>query len=71
MDSVEQYINKKYGTNVPCVLMNSFNTDEDTERILRKYTQMNVSIHTFNQSKYDDLLCFFLFSKNCLKMYFC
>nr|CAI5837903.1 unnamed protein product [Callosobruchus analis] len=30
--------------------MNSFNTDEDTEKIIRKYKNLNVEIHTFNQS---------------------
>jgi UTP--glucose-1-phosphate uridylyltransferase len=45
-------LNQKYNANVPLVLMNSFNTDEDTEKILRKYAQMNIEIHTFNQSRY-------------------
>lgn len=45
-------LNKTYSTNVPLVLMNSFNTDEETEKILRKYGAMGVSIHMFNQSKY-------------------
>lgn len=45
-------LNKTYNANVPLVLMNSFNTDEDTEKILRKYAQMNIEIHTFNQSRY-------------------
>lgn len=30
--------------------MNSFNTDGDTERIVRKYQGFKVQIHTFNQS---------------------
>ena len=47
-----QSLNKTYGTDVPLVLMNSFNTDEDTEKILRKYAQMKIKIHTFNQSRY-------------------
>merc|ERR1712045_323209 len=47
-----EYLNKKYNTNVPLVLMNSFNTDEDTMKIIRKYSGFNVSIHTFNQSRY-------------------
>lgn len=46
-----EHLNKVYGTNVPLVLMNSFNTDEDTEKILRKYSQMKIKIHTFNQSR--------------------
>lgn len=45
-------LNKQYNANVPLVLMNSFNTDEDTAKILRKYTHMNIEIHTFNQSRY-------------------
>ena len=30
-----EFLNKKYGANVPLVLMNSFNTDEDTHKIIR------------------------------------
>ncbi|CRL02520.1 CLUMA_CG015129, isoform B [Clunio marinus] len=43
-------LNKTYGANVPLVLMNSFNTDEDTEKIVRKYTGFQVNIYSFNQS---------------------
>lgn len=32
--------------------MNSFNTDEDTEKVVRKYKGLQVEIHTFNQSCY-------------------
>merc|ERR1719225_2470314 len=32
--------------------MNSFNTDEDTHKIIRKYSGFNISILTFNQSCY-------------------
>jgi len=46
-----QNLNKAYGANVPLVLMNSFNTAEDTDKILRKYTHVNIEIHTFNQSR--------------------
>lgn len=38
--------------NVPLVLMNSFNTDEDTQKIIRKYRGLQLEIHTFNQSCY-------------------
>lgn len=38
-----------YGVDVPLVLMNSFNTHEETVRIIRKYRMHNLSIHTFNQ----------------------
>uniref|UniRef100_A0A1B0CZQ4 UTP--glucose-1-phosphate uridylyltransferase n=1 Tax=Phlebotomus papatasi TaxID=29031 RepID=A0A1B0CZQ4_PHLPP len=37
-------------SNVPLVLMNSFNTDEDTEKVIRKYKGFQVKIYTFNQS---------------------
>merc|ERR1719300_156928 len=47
-----EYLNKQYDANVPLVLMNSFNTDEDTMKIIRKYSGFNVSIKTFNQSRY-------------------
>ena len=47
-----QHLNKTYGADVPLVLMNSFNTDEDTEKILRKYAHMEIKISTFNQSRY-------------------
>lgn len=47
-----EHLNKKYNTDVPLVLMNSFNTDEDTKKILQKYTHHRVKIHTFNQSRY-------------------
>jgi UTP--glucose-1-phosphate uridylyltransferase len=32
--------------------MNSFNTDEDTAKVIRKYKSFSVHIHTFNQSRY-------------------
>ncbi|XP_060068939.1 UTP--glucose-1-phosphate uridylyltransferase-like isoform X1 [Ylistrum balloti] len=47
-----EYLNKTYGTDVPLVLMNSFNTDEDTQKILKKYGQVRVNIYTFHQSRY-------------------
>jgi len=47
-----EYLNKKYDANVPLVLMNSFNTDEDTMKIIRKYSGFKVQIKTFNQSRY-------------------
>ncbi|RHY26186.1 hypothetical protein DYB32_007822 [Aphanomyces invadans] len=43
------YLNSLYGVDVPLVLMNSFNTHEETVRIIRKYRMHNLSIHTFNQ----------------------
>ncbi|GBP97264.1 UTP--glucose-1-phosphate uridylyltransferase [Eumeta japonica] len=45
-----EHLNKTYDAHVPLVLMNSFNTDEDTEKIIRKYKGFRVQIYTFNQS---------------------
>uniref|UniRef100_A0A183DJ21 UTP--glucose-1-phosphate uridylyltransferase n=1 Tax=Gongylonema pulchrum TaxID=637853 RepID=A0A183DJ21_9BILA len=45
-------LNRIYDVNVPLVLMNSFNTDEDTKKLLRKYKNVRVDVHTFCQSKY-------------------
>ncbi|XP_067297040.1 UDP-glucose pyrophosphorylase 2a isoform X1 [Pseudorasbora parva] len=47
-----EHLNKSYNADVPLVLMNSFNTDEDTKKILQKYSHHRVKIHTFNQSRY-------------------
>ncbi|KAK1305416.1 UTP--glucose-1-phosphate uridylyltransferase [Acorus calamus] len=49
-------LNKKYGCNVPLLLMNSFNTHEDTLKIVQKYAKSNIKIHTFNQSQYPRLV---------------
>jgi UTP--glucose-1-phosphate uridylyltransferase len=45
-------LNSKYGCNVPLLLMNSFNTHDDTQKIVEKYSNSNIEIHTFNQSQY-------------------
>ncbi|XP_064998792.1 UTP--glucose-1-phosphate uridylyltransferase-like [Musa acuminata AAA Group] len=45
-------LNKKYGCDVPLLLMNSFNTHDDTLKIVEKYANSNIKIHTFNQSQY-------------------
>ncbi|XP_014669123.1 PREDICTED: UTP--glucose-1-phosphate uridylyltransferase-like [Priapulus caudatus] len=45
-------LNVKYNVDVPLVLMNSFNTDEDSAKALRKYAGFRVNIHSFNQSRY-------------------
>lgn len=37
---------------VPLVLMNSFNTDEDTLKLLKKYSNVRVEVHSFCQSRY-------------------
>ena len=45
-------VNRTYNTDVPLVLMNSFLTEEDTARLVRKYSSLRVTIHTFTQSRY-------------------
>jgi UTP--glucose-1-phosphate uridylyltransferase len=47
-----EHLNRTMGVDVPLILMNSFNTDEETKRIIRKYTDHQVTIRTFNQSRY-------------------
>lgn len=32
--------------------MNSFNTDDDTNKVLKKYANVRVQVHTFCQSQY-------------------
>ncbi|KAB2612274.1 UTP--glucose-1-phosphate uridylyltransferase [Pyrus ussuriensis x Pyrus communis] len=49
-------LNNKYGSCVPLLLMNSFNTHDDTQKIVEKYSKSNVQIHTFNQSQYPRLV---------------
>ncbi|KAK6631834.1 UTP--glucose-1-phosphate uridylyltransferase [Polyplax serrata] len=47
-----EHLNKTYNVDVPLVLMNSFNTEEDTKKIIQKYKQLRLKIYTFNQSCY-------------------
>ncbi|CAK7338806.1 unnamed protein product [Dovyalis caffra] len=49
-------LNKKYGCSVPLLLMNSFNTHDDTQKIIEKYSASDIEIHTFNQSQYPRLV---------------
>ncbi|KAK2743888.1 UTP-glucose-1-phosphate uridylyltransferase [Myotisia sp. PD_48] len=51
-----EYLNRAYNVSVPLVLMNSFNTDEDTQSIIKKYEGHNIDIITFNQSRYPRIL---------------
>lgn len=48
------HLNQNYGCDVPLVLMNSFNTHDDTHKLLRKYTPL-ISVESFNQSRYPRL----------------
>ena len=47
-----EHLNKVYDADVPLVLMNSFNTDEETHKIIKRYTGFRVRILTFHQSRY-------------------
>ncbi|PWN41508.1 putative UTP-glucose-1-phosphate uridylyltransferase [Ceraceosorus guamensis] len=47
-----EHLNSSHNVNVPLILMNSFNTDDDTARVIQKYANHNVEILTFNQSRY-------------------
>lgn len=38
-----KHLNQQYGSDVPLVLMNSFNTDEDTQKVIKKYQGVQVS----------------------------
>ncbi|TQS37712.1 hypothetical protein Golomagni_01803 [Golovinomyces magnicellulatus] len=51
-----EYLNRTYDVNVPFVLMNSFNTDDDTQNIIKKYEGHKIDILTFNQSRYPRIL---------------
>lgn len=41
-----------YNVSVPLVLMNSFNTDDDTKKLLKKYSNVRVEVYSFCQSRY-------------------
>ncbi len=45
-------LNEQYDADVPLILMNSFNPDEETYKIVKKYSGLKVRILTFNQSRY-------------------
>lgn len=47
-----EYLNEKNNSDVPLILMNSFNTNLDTKRIIQKYANHNLNILTFDQSRY-------------------
>jgi len=50
-----EQLNRTYGCDVPLVLMNSFNTHEETEKVLQKYSHVSVKIYNFNQSRHPRL----------------
>jgi UTP--glucose-1-phosphate uridylyltransferase len=46
------FLNKEHKVQVPLILMNSFNTDSETARIIQKYNSNDTKIMTFNQSRF-------------------
>jgi UTP--glucose-1-phosphate uridylyltransferase len=50
-----EHLNATECVNVPLLLMTSFNTEEDTLRIVKKYANRDVKITTFKQSRYPRL----------------
>ena len=49
-----QALNERFDTDVPLILMNSFNTDQDTQKVIRKYNE-DLTIQTFRQNKFPRL----------------
>ncbi|KAJ3287918.1 UTP-glucose-1-phosphate uridylyltransferase [Borealophlyctis nickersoniae] len=47
-----EYLNSENKVSVPLILMNSFNTDEETSRIIQKYKGHQIQLLTFNQSRF-------------------
>merc|ERR1711939_1052007 len=47
-----EHLNSQHNVNVPFILMNSFNTDEDTAVIVQKYANHRIELMTFNQLRY-------------------
>lgn len=45
-------LNEEWGVDVPLVLMDSPNTDENTSELLKRYEGSKVKIYTFNQSEH-------------------
>jgi UTP--glucose-1-phosphate uridylyltransferase len=50
-----EYLASSY-VDVPLVLMNSFNTDKDTKKVLAKYEGRSLTVKSFNQSQFPRLL---------------
>jgi UTP--glucose-1-phosphate uridylyltransferase len=47
-----EHLNTTRRVDVPLILMTSFNTHDDTLRIIKKYANQQLRITTFNQSRY-------------------
>ncbi|KAJ7446197.1 UTP-glucose-1-phosphate uridylyltransferase [Mycena galericulata] len=51
-----EHLNTTRKRDIPLLLMTSFNTHEDTLRIIKKYTDQKLRITTFNQSRYPRIV---------------
>lgn len=51
-----EHLNTTQKVDVPLILMTSFNTHEDTLRIIKKYANQQLRIITFNQSRYPRIV---------------
>lgn len=51
-----EHLNTIEKSDVPLLLMTSFNTEEDTLRIIKKYANRHVKITSFKQSRYPRVL---------------
>ena len=51
-----EHLNTTHRVDVPLILMTSFNTHDDTLRIIKKYANQQLRITTFNQSRYPRIL---------------
>jgi UTP--glucose-1-phosphate uridylyltransferase len=56
VQQIENLNNNFPGSDVPLLLMNSFNTDNETAKIIQKYQDTNVTITTFQQSRYPRII---------------
>jgi len=51
-----EHLNTTQKVDVPLILMTSFNTHDDTLRIIKKYANQQLRIITFNQSRYPRIV---------------
>jgi UTP--glucose-1-phosphate uridylyltransferase len=56
VQQIESLNNTFPGADVPLLLMNSFNTDSETAKIIQKYQDTNVTITTFQQSRFPRIV---------------
>jgi len=47
-----EHLNEAHNAKVPLILMNSFNTHDDTTKVVNKYSQSKAEVYNFNQSRY-------------------